>query len=55
VPKNIDACPDCGSDILPPGETHIEKAVLTGNSPSMLFARACIAVGQALTNLSKRI
>jgi hypothetical protein len=54
MPVDTEHCPDCEAPVLAPGQTHVEKAVITG-SPVNLFGRACLSLGKALTNLSKRI
>lgn len=54
VPADTTVCPSCKSPVVEPGETQVEKAVLTGYSPSTFFAKACLSIGKALTNLATR-
>ncbi|RYE97510.1 MAG: hypothetical protein EOO77_38920 [Oxalobacteraceae bacterium] len=53
--QSPDRCPDCGAPAGKIGPTIREGAVLSGYSPAALFSRATLAIGAALTNLSKRI
>lgn len=50
-----DKCPDCGAIAGKMGESHVEKAVLIGSSPSTIVAKVFLGLGKALNKLSKRI
>lgn len=50
-----DKCPDCGEPAAQPGEPKVESAALNGISPTILFARAFLAIGKYLIKLTTRM
>lgn len=52
-PLPADRCPDCGEPPVQPGDPVQAQVALTGMSPAMITARACLAIGKFLRDLAK--
>ena len=54
-PAEAGRCPDCGAQVAAPAPPVQVPAVVTGNTPSSLLARALIGIGRWLFVLAQRL
>lgn len=54
-PIDTKDCPECGFTLPTVGQTIHVRAVLTGWTPSAIFARLLFAAGQALRSLAEKL
>ncbi|HEY1505772.1 MAG TPA: hypothetical protein VGF92_15815 [Stellaceae bacterium] len=54
-PLDPSRCPECGASLPPAPDAVFQDAVITSRKPSMLLARALLAIGRFFHSIAKRI